>query len=617
MLRGQQVYAPDAAVISHHGAIGIGRRLHATLPEDAHDRGPISGGGGRWTLVADVRLDDRDGLCAQLGIEADEASSLCDSAIVMRAVERWHDEAIPRLIGDFALILWDAQDGRLILGRDFLGRRPLHYYRSSSFIAAASMPKGLHALPDIPRDPNERAVAEFLALLPEAGSDSFFRHVHRVAPGEIVTISTDGLRRRTYWNFEYKPLKLRDQEYVEAAREAFDRAVCARLRGAGRQIGTHLSGGLDSSAVTATVAQTVGPGSKVVAFTAAPPEGFVGRSAPDQFDDESEHAASVAQLYRNIEHVIVRSISRSPFGALDRNFFLFDRPMLNLCNAVWTDDILDQAKARGIKVLLTGEMGNLTTSFGGLQNLSAMLTRGRVGRLVRETFLLKRNGMPLRRIAARTVGPFVPRSTWERLYRFRGRNLDIAEYTALDRDVAKSLERDAEAQGRSNSPKPSKDGFVARRAALQRCDEGNYAKGYLGGWGIDLRDPTADRRLVELCLSIPPEQYLKDGITRSLARRAFADRLPPMVTQERRAGYQAADWYEGLRSDWRQAQIEAESIFRLPSAAAMMDVGRLRELLASSETVDLQSQQSELRYRLALLRGISGGHFLRRATGAN
>ena len=614
ILHAQRIYATEPAAIVQYDNLAIGRGLFRTLPEDLYDRGPIVGGGGRWTLVADVRLDAREDLCADLGIGGDEARRLCDSAIVMRAIERWREDSIERLIGDFALILWDAAEARLTLARDFLGRRPLHYHQSSAFIAVASMPKGLHALPDVPREPDDQAVAEFLALLPDKGS--FFRHIKRVAPGEIVTFTADRVRRRQYWNFDYRPLRLRDGEYAEATREVFDQAVAARLRGAGQCVGAHLSGGLDSSAVSATASRIMNPGGKLIAFTAAPPAGFDEHRSADRFNDESDHAAAVAALYPNMEHVIVRGTERSPLDALDRNFFLFDRPLLNLCNAVWTDDILDLAKTRGLRVLLTGELGNMTTSFGGLQNLSTMLARGRLVALAREALLLNRNGMPLRRIAARTLGPFLPASAWEKIYRARGRNIDIAGYTALRRDRAQALARQAEAQGRSNSTRPARDAFAQRIAVLRRVDEGNYAKGYLAGWGIDVRDPTADRRVVELCLSIPLEQYLRNGQTRALARRAFADRLPPKVLGETRAGYQGADWYRGLHADWSRVEDEVGRIAELPAASAIVDVSRMRNHL-NEEVADWSSEEAEFKYRLAMLRGISGGHFLRRAMGAN
>ncbi len=81
---------------------------------------------------------------------------------------------------------------------------------------------------------------------------------------------------------------------------------------------------------------------------------------------------------------------------------------------------------------------------------------------------------------------------------------------------------------------------------LRRVDLGNYHAGILGGWGVDQRDPTADRRLVEFCLNVPPEQNLVNGETKALARRAFAGRLPQDVIASRGKGYQAVDWHEGL-----------------------------------------------------------------------
>jgi len=617
MLRGQQVYAPDPSLIADEGRVSIGRRLFATLPEDAHDRGPVIGGGGRWTLVADVRLDARDELCEELGIDPAEADGMSDAAVIMRSIERWEEDAIPKLVGDFAIILWDAQDHRLILARDFLGNRPLHYHHSPGFFAVASMPKGLHALPEVPREPNERAVAEFIGMFPEHGSSSYFRHVERVVPGEILVFSAQGIRRRDFWDFPYKPLRLRDQEYVEAVREVFDRAVAARLRGAGNKIAAHLSGGLDSSAVAATAARVAGTDRQVIAFTAAPPENFKQPAFPNRFNDESAHAAELAAMYPNIEHVIVRAGGKSPLAALDRNFFLLDRPLLNLCNGVWVDEILELAKARGLQVLLTGDMGNMTTSYDGFETLAQLLAGGRFWRLVRQAALLNRNGMAVRTIAGRLLGAFLPRAVWEAAYRLRGQNFDITNYTALSRDCADKLERDARALGISNSRQPWRNNFAVRKTFLRRTDLGNHLKGALGGWGVDLRDPTSDQRVVELCLSIPPEQFIKGGQTRSLARRAFADRLPQSIVRETRSGYQGADWHVGLRSDWDAVRDETDHMARLPTAAAIIDVDRLRRLVEAVDEVDWTSRQAESSYRLALLRGISGSHFLRRASGAN
>ena len=97
MLAAQRIYGKQSARTSEGRGIAIGKRLFPTLPEDAFDEGPVVGGGGRWSLVADVRLDRRDELAAALGIGADRSPSLSDSALVMAAVERWEEDAVGRL----------------------------------------------------------------------------------------------------------------------------------------------------------------------------------------------------------------------------------------------------------------------------------------------------------------------------------------------------------------------------------------------------------------------------------------------------------------------------------------------------------------------------------------
>src|SRR5690606_34827797 len=100
--------------------------------------------------------------------------------------------------------------------------------------------------------------------------------------------------------------------------------------------------------------------------------------------------------------------------------------------------------------------------------------------------------------------------------------------------VAQSLDLVRRARARGHDPgfRPHRDGWRMRMMALSLTDIGAWNKGMLAGWGIDQRDPTADRRLIEFCLSVPPREYLRGGRTRSLARRALADRLPAELLDE-------------------------------------------------------------------------------------
>ena len=156
-----------------------------------------------------------------------------------------------------------------------------------------------------------------------------------------------------------------------------------------------------------------------------------------------------------------------------------------------------------------------------------------------------------------------------------------------------------------------------RLAALQRCDLGNYNKGVLAGWRIDQRDPTADVRLLEFCLSVPTEQFLQRGVPRSLARRALSDRLPKLIVDETRRGLQAADWHEALTADRQRIAAEIERLEACVPAARALDLARLRHLVENWPEAGWDRAEVVSAYRLALAAGLSTGHFVRRATGTN
>lgn len=616
MLDAQIRYGPEPPLIAALGDVAIGKRPWHMLPEDGLETAPVTGGGGRWSLAADIRLDNRDELGAELGLSADRLAGLADSAVAMRAVERWEEAAIGRLVGDFALALWDRERERLLLARDFLGQRPLHYHRGSNFLAFASMPAGLFALEEVPRAADETALLDFLALMPPEKGHSYFRGVARVPPGETCIFTRSTARSSRHWSYAASPLRLgRPEDYVDAVREALDQAVKARLRGAGAAVAAHLSGGLDSGAVAATAARLLAADGRVTAFTSVPRAG--GTDPRGRFVDESGHAAAVASLYPNMDHVRVRTGGRSPIASLDRNFALYQAPVLNLCNYLWGEAIADAARERGHRVLLTGQVGNFTLSHTGFDLLADLLARGRLIRLARQAWALRRRGTRLESVAAHALWPFLPRGLWRLLNRVRGRRVGagVGENSliapALGEAVAARLEeRFAQAAGGHGR------GVGTRLAALAGTEFGNFHKGALAGWGLDVRDPTGDRRLVELCLSIPGEAYLADGMPRALARRVLADRLPPLVLDEARKGLQGSDWHEGLVSGWDGVGREAERIAAAPGAARLLDTARMRALATAPTVRDWASDEAHAHYRLALLRGLSAGHFLRRADGS-
>jgi len=623
MLAAQSIYGRHGENRWVEGSVALGRRLTRLLPEDVFDTQPLHGRESPFVLVADLRLDNREDLAAELGIQAEQAKTMCDAALLLAAFERWDDDCVDHLVGDYAFAVWDSRAHRLVLARDMIGSRPLHYHRGAAFFAFASMPKGLHALADIPRAPDEERIAEYLALLPEYGSSSFFQGIARVEPGHVVTVTRTGVRARRHWNWQPRTLSLRSPgDYVEALRHHLDQAVRSQLRGAGRNVAADLSAGFDSSAVVTSAARLLATsGGKVVAITAVPRAGYDLPVPKRRLGDEGPLAAITAARYSNIEHVLVRRGERTPLDTLDRDFFLFDRPILNLCAYVWGRATYDEVRNRALTVLLTGCMGNTTISYDGSELLAELMRSRQWTNWARNVAAIVRSRhWRLRGALSATFAPWLPPLLWQMLRRMvDGQSLDIRKYSAIHplRLAELDLMSRARAHGLDFSYRPWKDGIAMRLWALRRVDPGNYHKGALGGWGIDVRDPTADRRLIEFCLSVPTDQFFHDGVPRALARAALADWLPPEVLKEKRRGLGSVDWHEGLTAARPQVLDEISRLEQTAPAARALDLARMRRLAENWPTGGWEREEIIQPYRLALLRGIAVGHFLRRASGGN
>lgn len=620
ILAAQQIYGPDAEGQWAAGGIAIGRRLKRLLPEDIFDHQPIVSR--HQVLVADVRLDNRDDLAHTLQIPPERARNLCDAAILFAALERWGEDCFSHLAGDYAFALWNEERRSLLLARDPFGQRPLHYHRGNNLFAFASMPKGLNAIPEIPHAPDEERIAEFLVLMPAHGSRTFFAGIERVEPGHTVTVTQSGISTRRYWNPRRHTVKLNSaDEYAEALRAHLDEAVRCRLRGSG-DIGVYMSGGLDSTAVAATAARLLSSSPRrVIAFTAVPRKGYSGVNTPNRFIDEGPHAAAVAALYPNMEHVLVHNENRPPLPELDGAFYFNEQPLLNLSSASWGSVISQQMRARNLKIGLSGSYGNFGLSFDGAGVLAELIRTGHWLRWATTARnLTARTAMRWRGVFAQSFGPWCPEPIWVWLNKkFNGSADSVGEYSAIHpgRLAELDLETRASERGLDFTYRPGKDTFADRIWCLRRLDPGNPYKGNLASEGIDFRDPTADIRLVEFCLTVPVNEYVRGGVPRALARNALADRLPKVVLEEQRKGLQAADWREWLLAARKDIASELERLDSCEPAARALDLPRLHQLMSNWPQDGWEREDIRSSYDLALLRGISVGHFLRRAAGGN
>ena len=625
MLSAQRIYGPDDVAQWSGGNIALGRRLMHILPEDKFDAQPLVGGGGRYILVADIRLDNREELARDLGISDAQAREMCDAAILLAAIERWNDSCIEKLVGDYTFACWDAVARSILLVRDPLGQRPLHFHRGSGFFAFASMPKGLHALPEVPYAPDEEAIAEKLLMMPETGTQSFFKGIERVPQGHFARVRSNSIDVRRHWQPKRETIRYPNpDDYAEALREKLDTAVRSQLRGDGA-IGAFLSGGLDSGAVAATAARILASsGRRLYAFTGVPRRSYQDPGVVSSIYDEGPYAAATAALYPNIDHVLVPNegcTTDSPAVAdLETTFYLYDRPAQGFSNAGMARSFQKATSKRGVRITIGGNAGNCGLSYDGMELLPELLRRGRWLHLAREArALVGTKRMGWRGVARQTLGPWCPAPLWSWLHRRVGRDFEtVDDYSAINTRKISELD-----EQRTNSFdfawRPFKDGFDMRLWHLRRTDPGNFRKGVLAGYKVDERDPTSDLRLLNFCFAVPMDQFLRDGVPRALALRALTDRLPQAVLGKQRPARQVADWQEDLATSRAAMAEELDRIEGCTAAADAIDVPRLREMLANWPTDERHwhTHQAWIRYRLALPRALAAGHFIRRASRSN
>lgn len=625
MQRALAIYGRHGNRTRDDGAIAFGVCLDVRRPEDRFDRQPVEGGGGRYVAMADARLDNRPELGDMLGIEPSRLDAMPNSALVLAAWERWQAEAIDRLVGDFAFVVWDSGERVLHLARDPVGFRPLFYHLTPGRVAVASMVKGLHALPDIPRAPDMDRMRDFLALAPQHGSASYFADIHRVEQGQHVTIHADGRVDRRAWygwgkDSETRPLG-RPEDHAEELRAILDRAVRDRVRGVDG-LAAHLSAGLDSAAVVSSAALArAAEGKRLTAYTSVPMAGAELEVPVRRFSDEGPRASMLAALYPNVDHVLLDSADREIGEDFDRHFFASETPILNACNQVWMGAINREAKARGERVALSAYFGNMTISHGGGQLMHAYIRRGRPDLWAREARLLLASGYGTwPNLLLTTFGPWLPSPWLKKIRRWTGRNaMGLEDFSSLRAEIAQDPNFRAHLASIGYDPDfgPMRSRAETLRYVITRIDLlGNVAKGDVATYDLETCDPTSDRRLLEFCLTAPDEVFLREGRPQWIYGKAFGERIPAQTLNSRNKGYQAADWLPRLRRVQSTIAGEVERAKASPSARALIDLDDLSGLLEILPEGKPTPRQTNA-LRLKALRGVATANFLRKLDAGN
>lgn len=553
----EQMAALDAA-LAHRGndvaggwsgqGVSLGLRSFHTTPESLLETPPRPAGERGLVIVGDCRIDNRGELSRSLGDRVDNPCA--DTALVLAAYERWGADCVDHLVGDFAFAIFDPGNGELFCARDHFGAKPFCYTQQHGRFAFASEAKALVIAGLAPDDVDEARIADFLLMQLNDKELTFYRNVRRLPPAHVMVVRRDGIEIRRYWRpvADGSGAHLTDEEAATRFRELFEQAVECRLRSV-HPVGSFLSGGLDSSAVTVVA-------NRLLAGNTLPLQTFSAVFPGVPASDESQWMALVAQqaeaegrpLHRHLFH----ADETGPLEVIDQITDCLGAPS-SAANVYQPWQMLRMARDAGVRVMLTGHDGDTVVSHG-FAVLTELAIAGRwdeVERQLVDAATILGNYEGVRKSLVRTYLRTVPGHLWRaghRLHALRAVGQFFRRYGGSRRKLVREmLGRDA-ARVHSGFAAPAFAGsatFRARQAmpALQMgasaaedhvrgIDSGLMACAFediecvSSAFGIESRHPFFDKRLLEFCLSLPVRHKIRDGWTRVIQREAMRGVLP-------------------------------------------------------------------------------------------
>jgi asparagine synthase (glutamine-hydrolysing) len=266
-----------------------------------------------------------------------------DTEVILHMYEREGEECVKYFNGQWAFAIWDARKQRLFLSRDRLGVRPLFYTAVDGRFAFASEMKAILALPDVKRELDVHALDQIFTFWCPLTPRTIFKGIWELPPGHSMTVSAGTMDIRRYWHLEFQPCPgvMADADYANGLRELLEDATRVRLR-ADVPVGAYLSGGLDSSVVTALAQQTAAENLKTFSISFPDPE----------FDETQFQHQAVAFL--KTDHARISCSDDDIAQVFPRVVWHAEQPILRTAPAPLY--LLAQlVQKHGYKVVLTGE----------------------------------------------------------------------------------------------------------------------------------------------------------------------------------------------------------------------------------------------------------------------
>ncbi len=562
----------DAGVWTHPAGVAFGFRRLSIVDLSALGHQPMTSAHGRFTVVFNGEVYNHAALRRELEAGGAAFRGHSDTEVILAAYERWGvEDATRRMVGMFAMAVWDHAERRLHLVRDRLGIKPLFVFHRPGFLAFGSELKALLALDEVDRELDPAALTRYLRLLYVPAPATIFARTQKLRPGHILTIGDPSAPlppARPFWSLEdvarrgmADPWRGDDAETVAEAERLLREAVGLRMI-ADVPLGAFLSGGIDSSTVVALMQEM--SDRPVQTFTI----GFTERDY-----DESAHAAAIA-AHLGTDHTAITVTPAEVEAVVPSLAEMFDEPLADPSGI--PTFLVSQLARRTVTVALSGDGGD--ELFGGYN------------RYVTGESALRTAGLlpgPARRLVASMIGGASPR-TWNRLGRGLGTVLPGPFRDPRLGEKFYKLRTLAGAQGPAHmyralvscwqepcdlvvGGREGESGLegawntLAHGSTLERmmlADQAEYlpddllAKVDRASMAVSLeaRVPILDHRVVEFSWRLPRRFKIRDRRGKWVLRRVLARRVPDVLVDRPKMGFSVPidGWLRGPLREWAE-----------------------------------------------------------------
>lgn len=536
---------PDASGVFVEGPVGLGHRRLSIIDLSGGQQ-PLANEDGTVTVVFNGEIYNFNDLRPDLIARGHTLKTRSDTEVIVHLYEEMGVRCVERLRGMFAFALWDSKQRQLVIARDRVGEKPLYYAVAGNSLVFASEIKSLLQADCISAEVDPVGLRRFLAYRHPYGHSTLFKGIRQLPPGHCLLANSSGVTVKQYWNIPAADDPARSQRKSEEFLPLLDESVRGRMI-SDVPIGAFLSGGLDSSVITALMSRHT---DKVSTFSI----GFV----PGE-ENELAWAKRVAEACGTRHHEFTQG-SEDFYSLLRTLIWHHDEPLTFPASVPLY--LLSRESKRVATVMLAGE--------GADELLAGYGNNIRTYRLDRAVSLLP---LPLRQAVAKLPLPgrlaaIATRAAQEQSELIAGAFRPQGWRGALDAarmSLPSSSEDDAAMfdeigmTGRGGSFLDRLLYFQSKTymsALLMKQDKMSMAA------SIETRVPYLDHLLVELAFSLPDSAKINGSIGKHLLRQVGMDLLPAEVIHRPKMGFPVpiAQWFRAPGNPFMEILLDSQSL---------------------------------------------------------